>query len=474
MGITNLLQLLKPVAQKIHISQFKGQTVAIDTYCWIHRACYSCAIELTQNINIDSYVQFCLKRIELLLHFGIKPLLVFDGRHLPAKEAKEQYRANNRQNNLERAKKMKLLGNQEEAERFYRLSVDYVVAPYEADAQLAYLVLNNYASAVITEDSDLLVFGAQRVFLKMDHTGEGQALDITQVQNMRDELIDFTGWTHDMFAMMCILAGCDYLDSPKGMGIRTAHKVVKQGKTEEQILYSLRNNSKLPPSIAPSLPKDYEQQFHQALLTFKHQTVYSPKEQRLVPIMSYPLGTSDKDFNFCGPHFDNQIARRIAIGELDPFTFKPFISDKGGSNIIEIHGCLGNGIQDMKKKQKDNLKINLNQDLTETKTSISKNDADLLIGLQKQPSNFASYLFPNPEQQVSLNIDNNQFPQLLTSSKSKLYRIAPSTDNYQNMKVSNLNRPSSLISFEPISPIVEQSFSKQYDLIDATTSLIRF
>lgn len=50
---------------------------------------------------------------------------------------------------------------------------------------------------------------------------------------MRDELIDFTGWTHDMFAMMCILAGCDYLDSPKGMGIRTAHKVVKQGKTEE-------------------------------------------------------------------------------------------------------------------------------------------------------------------------------------------------------------------------------------------------
>ena len=38
-----------------------------------------------------------------------------------------------------------------------------VVAPYEADAQLAYLVKEGIADIVITEDSDLLAFGCKQV-----------------------------------------------------------------------------------------------------------------------------------------------------------------------------------------------------------------------------------------------------------------------------------------------------------------------
>lgn len=44
--------------------------------------------------------------------------------------------------------------------------VDCVVAPYEADAQLAFLSKSGLAQAVITEDSDLLAFGCKKVFLK--------------------------------------------------------------------------------------------------------------------------------------------------------------------------------------------------------------------------------------------------------------------------------------------------------------------
>ena len=46
--------------------------------------------------------------------------------------------------------------------------VECIVAPYEADAQLAYLNTRNYVSAVITEDSDIIAFGAKVVFFKMD------------------------------------------------------------------------------------------------------------------------------------------------------------------------------------------------------------------------------------------------------------------------------------------------------------------
>lgn len=41
--------------------------------------------------------------------------------------------------------------------------IQVIVAPYEADAQLAYLVKNGLAHFVITEDSDLLVFGCSQV-----------------------------------------------------------------------------------------------------------------------------------------------------------------------------------------------------------------------------------------------------------------------------------------------------------------------
>lgn len=41
--------------------------------------------------------------------------------------------------------------------------MSYVVAPYEADAQMTFLALNKHVDAVITEDSDLIAFGCPRV-----------------------------------------------------------------------------------------------------------------------------------------------------------------------------------------------------------------------------------------------------------------------------------------------------------------------
>ena len=47
------------------------------------------------------------------------------------------------------------------------MNVECIVAPYEADSQLAYLSMNDYIQCVISEDSDLLVFGCKRVLFKM-------------------------------------------------------------------------------------------------------------------------------------------------------------------------------------------------------------------------------------------------------------------------------------------------------------------
>jgi len=43
------------------------------------------------------------------------------------------------------------------------MKIDYIIAPYEADAQLAYLAKKKIIDIVITEDSDLILFGCPKV-----------------------------------------------------------------------------------------------------------------------------------------------------------------------------------------------------------------------------------------------------------------------------------------------------------------------
>ena len=56
------------------------------------------------------------------------------------------------------------------------MGVEYLVAPYETDAQLAYLSKKNLIDYVITEDSDLIAYGVQNLIFKFDYDGEGMFL----------------------------------------------------------------------------------------------------------------------------------------------------------------------------------------------------------------------------------------------------------------------------------------------------------
>lgn len=67
-----------------------------------------------------------------------------------------------------------------------------------------------------------------------------------------------------MLTFTCILSGCDYLDSIKGIGFKKAHRLVyDNGADIKQILKKIRREGK------QLIPKDYEQTFEKALLTFK-------------------------------------------------------------------------------------------------------------------------------------------------------------------------------------------------------------
>jgi exonuclease-1 len=205
MGIYGLLPSIKSIQQKKHLRDFKGLTVAIDSYCWLHKGSYGIAHELMKYKCLELLVSYCVKKIEMLVKYDITPIFVFDGANLPMKDQTEENRDKNRAAKIALAEKYLADGYEEEANRKFseaiditplhayalilalkRLKIAYYVAPYEADAQLAYLAKAGIADVVFTEDSDLLPFGAKRVFMKMDKNGYGIEINLDDLKKVEE------------------------------------------------------------------------------------------------------------------------------------------------------------------------------------------------------------------------------------------------------------------------------------------------
>ncbi|XP_078492136.1 calcium-transporting ATPase type 2C member 1-like [Ciona intestinalis] len=104
MGIQGLLKFIKDATEDIHIREYANQTVAVDTYCWLHRGSFACAEKLAKKEKTDQYVKYCMKYLDMLQVHKVKPILVFDGCRLPSKELVEQQRHKRRKENLEKGK----------------------------------------------------------------------------------------------------------------------------------------------------------------------------------------------------------------------------------------------------------------------------------------------------------------------------------------------------------------------------------
>ncbi|KAI0716788.1 PIN domain-like protein [Earliella scabrosa] len=305
MGISGLLPLLKDIHNTKHLSEFRGQTLAVDGYVWLHRGSYGCAAELATGRKTTKYVEYAMHRVRLLRHHGIQPYLVFDGGPLPAKQGTESERKQRREENLSRANALAAQGKHSQAREYYVKCVDvtpqmayqlikalraegvsYVVAPYEADAQLAYLERIGLVDGIITEDSDLLVFGCKKVLFKLDTAASTVTCisrsDFAAVASSAAGGLSLLGWSDAQFRAMAILSGCDYLPSIPGIGLKTAWALLRKHKTVENMLNALRLEGK------KKIPKGYLDAFRLAEKVFLHQRVYDPVQEQLVHLTPLP------------------------------------------------------------------------------------------------------------------------------------------------------------------------------------------
>lgn len=349
MGISGLLPFLKKASRRAHLQDFKGQTAAVDAYCWLHKGAFSCADKLVKGEPTNGYVVYMMKQINLLLTHGIKPIMVFDGCHLPSKAVTETKRRENRERNRKQAKELLRQGRTREAqEHFQRCvevtsemahevihacrekNIDVIVAPYEADAQLAYLNLSGLAQLVITEDSDLLVFGCKATLFKMDSNGGCVFVDQEKLHLALN--IPRDKFSFEKFRNITILSGCDYLPSLPGIGLAKSCKFFNV--TANTDIYNVL--CRVPSYLnMPNLEvtQEYREKFMQAINTFLYQLVFDPVSQTLRPLNQYPDNMGPEDFPYAGKFVGHERALQIALGNVnvrtgeivdtfDPNTFK--------------------------------------------------------------------------------------------------------------------------------------------------------
>ena len=122
------------------------------------------------------------------------------------------------------------------------MGIEFYVAPYEADAQLMYMYKEGLADVIITEDSDLLVYGCEKVLYKMDRKGFGEEIDINNIGKISKP--SFSSFTKEDFVKTWILSGCDYIEGIKGIGFKKAQKYVSRIKEKgiKHIVNKFRQN----------------------------------------------------------------------------------------------------------------------------------------------------------------------------------------------------------------------------------------
>lgn len=287
MGITGLLPMVKDSIRSKHIKNYSGKKIGIDGHAWIHTVLPMIASELYYGKPTDRHLTILLSKIRSLQDYNIIPIFVFDGDYLSSKEktfverresrekARQEVENCLKQKDFTRAKELMKRCVQITAGIINSIiqmlkinKIEFFISPYEADAQLYYLQKIGYINHIMTEDSDLIIYGAENVLYKYSGSRvdeyDSRLLHLCKDKFFAQNILD-----------ICILSGCDYLDSIRGVGLATAYKKLKETGSVENFVRTMQTLNK-------QVPENYLEMFNNAKLAFLHHIVYDPYLKRRV------------------------------------------------------------------------------------------------------------------------------------------------------------------------------------------------
>jgi len=214
-----------------------------------------------ENGEVTSHIIGMLTRTIRLMENGIKPVYVFDGKppELKLRElAERRKKASDAQANLQvalesedkeqilKATKGTVRVTKEQNEQVKTLlrlmGLPVVEAPSEAEATCAALCRDGKVYGAATEDADCLTFGTKTLVRNL-MAAESQKKTILEVSLER--ALEQLNITMDQFIDFCILSGCDYCDTIKGVGPSTAIRLIMEHGSLEKVLETMEED-KIP------------------------------------------------------------------------------------------------------------------------------------------------------------------------------------------------------------------------------------
>jgi 5'-3' exonuclease len=169
--------------------------------------------------------------------------------------------------------------------------IAFLVAPYEADSQLAYLSKKEFIDLIITEDSDLVAYGARAVLYKaVTEIGNGKPRGILLQYEALGSVsgkLDLSDFSPVMMAVLFVAVGCDYCEKLKGIGIMTAARIVRQAFQESStstvsVLFVQMYGQCYERKLSDEYKRKYEERFLAALFMYQHPVIYDPVQGKAV------------------------------------------------------------------------------------------------------------------------------------------------------------------------------------------------
>lgn len=271
MGISGLSKVIADNAPRAirenSINAYFGRKVAIDASMSIYQ--FLIAVRSEGNVltnqagETTSHLMGIFYRTIRMMENGIKPLYVFDGKPPDMKSGELGKRAEKRATAETAIEAAKENGDVAALDKFNRrtvkvtkqhnadcqrllklMGVPFIQAPSEAEAQCAALAKYGVVWAAGSEDMDTLTF-ATPILLRHLTFSEARKMPIAEIDH--SAILEGLGLTQEQFVDLCILLGCDYCDSIRGIGPTRALALIKQHGSIEAVIESLdKEKYKIP------------------------------------------------------------------------------------------------------------------------------------------------------------------------------------------------------------------------------------
>ena len=255
------------------LENLAGKTIAIDAY----NALYQFLSIIRQpdgtplkdrTGKVTSHLSGLLYRTSKLLELGIKPIYVFDGAAPVLKQAEIERRSKAKEEALVKYEKARKEGKIEEARKYAQatsrlkdymqedskrllslMGLPWIQAPSEGEAQAAYLTKKGEADYCASQDYDSLLFGAPKLIRNVTISGKRKLARRNSYINISPEIVELNKIlaenkiTFKQLIDLSILIGTDFNPMGiKGLGPKTALKLIKEYGTFAKVLPHIKNN----------------------------------------------------------------------------------------------------------------------------------------------------------------------------------------------------------------------------------------